>query len=475
MADVLKDRVATTVVDDGLSRYGAHVRRALDRLRARDQALDSSSFTPVSGLPEPDRLTELFSASGVALHDLGDYQGKQLTLLDLMRNPRTRTTKTYPSLVIVARAVQHILETGERVMIVTPSSANKATALRDAVLRAIECGLVTAGQLQILVVVPWASRAKLWASPLSQDADLARRNPVATYDGPEAGDVKLLARRLVDEHSERFWREHGVRLWHTMDIENYKAADVMRAHVENEFIPPEPGRPRLHVHPVSSAFGLLGHNLGVEQLAADGVGDPSNARYFLVQHLGTPDMVLSLYFGDTDRKLLPAYSYSSEDGLFRQDADPHFPLTTFAPDEVLDSTFYTRRPVTSEQMNQIIGQRGGGGIVVSLHECLTRYAQVRALLGLADVHLPADPRELREWSLVMGVTGTLIAIDRGLIAEDDILIHGSGSYGSADYEPIGERGLSPVRDVAELATLVLRAASAVTAAPATPALPDAPR
>ena len=35
-------------------------------------------------------------------------------------------------------------------------------------------------------------------------------------------------------------------------------------------------------------------------------------------------------------------------------------------------------------MNAIIRRHGGGGIVVSLHECLARYPQIRALLAEAE-------------------------------------------------------------------------------------------
>jgi hypothetical protein len=87
-------------------------------------------------------------------------------------------------------------------------------------------------------------------------------------------------------------------------------------------------------------------------------------------------------------------------------------------------------------MNAIIQQQGGGGIVVSRHEVLQRYPMLRELLGPGGVHLPADPWELREWSLVMAFTGLLNAIDRDLLDEKDILVHGSGSYHTGDFTPI---------------------------------------
>lgn len=104
----------------------------------------------------------------------------RLVLLDLMGNPGTLTVKTLASHVIVARAVRHTETTGEPVMLVTPSSANKATALRDAVLRAYRTGLATPAELRIVSLVPDASRAKLWSSALSEDAELAERNPCAS-------------------------------------------------------------------------------------------------------------------------------------------------------------------------------------------------------------------------------------------------------------------------------------------------------
>jgi hypothetical protein len=438
------------VVESALERYRGEVEGALSALAALAAAgQGTGGFVPGYELPPPSpQLARYLSASTLDLSDLGDYRGHRLTLLNLMRNPRTRTTKTLPSLVIVARAAEHIRRTGERVMIVSPSSGNKATALRDAVLRAYEAGLVTPEQLQILVVVPETSRAKLWDSPLSTDPELRRRNPVATHAGAQAADVKPLAMALVDGYAETLWRRHGVRLWYTLDIENYKAADVVRACVEQEHLPTPASR--LHVHAVSSAYGLLGHDLGARRLAAAGGPEPS-ASYLLVQHLGTPDMVLSLHFGGTSRDLLPAYDHDAVTGLYVQHRDPRFPATTFDPHEVLDPTFYTSQPPTSAAMNPLIRRQGGGGIVVSLHECLERYPRLRALLAPAGVNLPADPRDLREWSLVMALTGLFNGIDRGLVDQDDIVVHGSGSYQAEDYTPIPAGHLTPAASVGELA------------------------
>jgi Family of unknown function (DUF6002) len=204
-----------------------------------------------------------------------------------------------------------------------------------------------------------------------------------------------------------------------------------------------------------AAYGLLGHHLG--RTMASG-SDAAGARYFLVQHLDTPDMVLSLHFGTTDRSNLPEYTIDPRIGLYTQTQDPRFPTTTFDPTEVLDPTFYTRRPPTSEAMNRLIRAHGGGGIVVSLHECLGRYPYLRGLLALAGVELPADPRRLREWSLVMALTGVLNAIDRKLIGADQVVVHGSGSYSADDYTSIAETSPRTVTTACEVRNALYYAA-----------------
>lgn len=446
------------VIKNSLSRYGDYVRMALAALRREEQPAQTREFHPGYELPDPtERLVEFFAPSELAFADLGSYRSKRLTLLDLTRNPHTRTTKTCASLVIVARAVHHIQTTGERVMILSPSSGNKATALRDSVLRAFQTGLVTPEQLQIVVVIPQSSRDKVWSSPLIEDPALRARNPVVTYRGKQAADVKALARQLVDRYTEQLRNEHGVNLWYTLDINNYKVADIVRACAEYEYLPRDDGQHRLHVHAVSSAYGLLGHHFGVEILAGGGRTAPS-AHYFLVQHLATPDMVLSLHYDSTSRENMPNYHYIKDTGLYQQQESPYFPDTTSDPEENLDPTFYTRQPPTSAVMNSIIHMQGGGGIVVSLHECLERYPAVRAMLSAANIRLPEDPHRIREWSLVMAMTGILNAIDRGLVPEDDILVHGSGAYDMADYELISNAWLDPVSGIDDLATVTLRAA-----------------
>jgi hypothetical protein len=445
----------TQTLDNALAHYYEDLCRVVAAVRA-DRPPQTADFVPAFELPElSPAFRAYFSPSQMAGVQLGTYRGVRLMLLDLMRNKRTRTTKTLASLLMVARAVRHIQQTGEPVMLLTPSSANKATALRDAVLGALECALVGPDQLRIAVVVPEAARAKLWSSPLSTSPALAERNPVLVYPGTDRSAVKTLARATVDRHAATLHALTGMRLWYSLDIDNYRTADAVRAFFERDFIPPQPGRTRLHAHAVSSAYGLLGHHLG-DTFARDGGGD--DPRYFLVQHLDTPDMVLSLYFGSTSRENLPEYTHDPATGLYHQSADPHFPTATHDPDEIVDPTFYTHQPPTSAQMNGLIRAAGGGGVVVSLHECLSRYPEIRQLLGPAGVYLPADPRLLREWSLVMCVTGVLNGIDRGLVTEDEVLLHGSGCYSADQYTPVPEQALHRVTGECDVTRAIFHAA-----------------
>lgn len=433
-------------------RYYDQVSQALAESGRRSPAAPGV-FAPAWELPELDRrLREFFAVSHMAVAELGEYEGRALSLLDLMGNLRTRTTKTFPSLLIVARAIQHIRSTRESVMIVTASSANKATALRDAVLRAYETGLANPSQLRIAVLVPGTARSKLWSSALTGDAELRELNPLAVLDTPRPEDVKDLTKQAVEAEAQRLLADHGMRLWYTLELANYLPADTARAFFERDHLPA--AEHRVHAHAVSSAFGLLGHFFG-RQLAERADWPRPSAHYLLVQHLGTPDMVASLYNGD------PSYrpQWSRRDGVFVQDEDPRFPQAAFAPDEVLDPTFYSHRPATSRQMDEIIRRQGGGGIVVSLSECLGRYAQVRELLSGA-VELPADPRRLREWSLVMAVTGVLNALERGQCPQGEVLIHGSGSYQDGDFAVPDDRCLHTVASAKDLGRVLARAATA---------------
>jgi len=80
-------------------------------------------------------------------------------------------------------------------------------------------------------------------------------------------------------------------------------------------------------------------------------------------------------------------------------------------------------------MNDLIGRFGGDGIIVSRSECLQRYPCLRAHLAGSGVPVPANPKDIYEWSTIMAFTGVLNAIDRQLIPRDrDVVIHGSGCY-----------------------------------------------
>ncbi|WP_274561304.1 DUF6002 family protein [Streptomyces spiramyceticus] len=442
---------ATIASVNVLGDHGEQLRQALTATAGLRPP--GAGFEPAFALPEPtDRLAEFFAVTDLRFAGLGTVGDTRLVLLDLMGNPGTRTVKTLASHVIVARAVRHIDSTGEAVMILTPSSANKATALRDAVLRAYRTGLATPGQLRIVTVVPDAARPKLWQSDLDDDPYLAARNPMCVLDREHPEHVKTVAVQAMEGH-ERLFNRYGFRLWHTLDLDNYRCADAVRAFAEDAALPLERGAVRVHAHAVSSAFGLLGHHFGTTLLPER----PAPPQYFLVQHLATPDMVQSLYGTPP-----PEYRADAATGLYHQDEDPRYPYTTFSPAEELETTFYTRTPTTSRAMNEIIRANGGGGVVVSLHECLTRYGEIRALLARGGTRLPADPRALREWSLAMVTAGVLNGIDRGLIRADEVVVHASGSYGEGDFAPLPERSVRDVGGAEDVRRAVLDAAAAGT-------------
>jgi hypothetical protein len=445
------------IIENAIARNYAQIQHALHEL---NKDAPTEEFTPGAELPElTSQVRDYLATSTMAYSPLEEYQGHQLALLDLTRNPATGTTKTFASLVIVARAVEFIRATGERVTIVTPSSANKAVALRDAVLRAIQCGLVGAEQLNIVAIVPARSAYKLRASELSADPELRHRNPVAVHEGGDGGAVKAIAQEAVQNHRGLFETTAKTNVWHTLKLENYLAADVLRAFIEQDFFPPLPDVVRLHAHAVSSAYGLLGHAYGRQLLDQP---DPRPAvGYYLVQHLGAPDMVLHLYQGQPGGfGAPPRFTYDGARGVHRQGENPHFPQITFDPEEILDPTFYTRQPATSPRMTELIRAQGGGGIVVSRAECLARFGQVRSLLGNGGVTIPADPDLVQEWSIIMVVTGILNAIDRGLLKGDEVVLHGSGIYCRTDYDPIQLADLHATSSGSSLRDLIVTASRA---------------
>ncbi|MCO5997988.1 DUF6002 family protein [Actinoallomurus rhizosphaericola] len=443
------------ILENALAHYYPEVGSALSSLIKNDAPILNGEFDPGNRLPElTDEMVDYLSASTLACIEAATYDGKRISFLDLTRHSGTQTTKTFASLMIVARAVRFIQDSGLSLTIVTPSSANKAVALRDAVLRAIKSGLVRPDQLNIIALVPAGSVHKLRRSELFTDQELRTRNPLAVYPGPHAETVKHITRAAVDRYRQSATDAATRPVWYTLKLENYLVGDIIRAFAESDALPPAASTGRLHVHAVSSAFGLLGHDYGRSIMTGREAGPAS--RYFLVQHLGAPDMVTSLYDdGSGDPQLTaPTYTYQPKSGCYTQETNPHFPRITFDPKEVLDTTFYTRNPVTSPRMNEIIRSQGGGGIVVSLAECLERYGEVRAMCKQADIILPANPTLIQEWSLNMAMTGLMNAIDRGLIQENEILVHCSGTYTRDDYEGLAERNLPVVTNEDELVDLM---------------------
>lgn len=447
-------------VENALSRYYSYVEQALAKAETKRVKAKDPHFSPGFSIPimtEP--LRKLFGASNLAMGHMGTYRGRTLWLLDLMQNPETRTTKTFGSLVIVARAIRYIRETDERVMIMTPSAANKATALRDAALRAIDLGLVTSRQLQTAVVVPTSAAPKLWSSRLASEGDLSRRNPVLMYPGQEREAVKPMTRQFIDSHEASLLKKFGVRLWQSLHVDNYVVADVVRASFELEALGKGSEANRLHVHTVSSAYGLLGHYLG-RSLLKDSPNLGAKPRYLMVQHLETPDVVLDIHFGRVDKSDMPEYKYDTSVGVYQQNDNPYFPTVTLDPSERLEPTFYTRQPPTLQAIRELISSTGGTGLVVSLHECLSRYAEVRALIAAAGMNrLPADPRKIREWALVMATVGVLNAIDRGLVDEEEIVIHGSGCYSEDEFEPFPQHRAEHILNSSDMEESIYRAAT----------------
>lgn len=415
----------------------------------------TGDFEPSMRLPELDsRMVEFLSAATASMVDLGEYKGVPVRLLDLRRNPETQTTKTFASVLIVARAIRHIQETGKSIMLFSPSSGNKAIALRDAVTRALKAGLVEPHQLRIATLTPSQTVGKLRKSLLSEDPALRALNPIFVLDGSVPEAVKAVGQEFKKQFKDI--GDNSIELWHSLRLENYRFADQMRAFYDFEvgFAGRTDVR-TVHVHSVSSAYGLLGYYSGLQVLKESGqiVADPA---FLLVQHMATSDMVKHLLQNSFDDKVVPSYTPRA-DGIWTQSASPHFPQRTWAPHEVLEHTFYTQKPATADEMTGLIATHGGSGVVVSLLECIERYAECAKLLERSDVKLPADPRQLREWSLVMALTGTMNAIDRNLISGvDGYTIHASGSYSVEDYEPVPESWVHRVNDAQDMIRSVFR-------------------
>jgi len=166
----------------------------------------------------------------------------------------------------------------------------------------------------------------------------------------------------------------------------------------------------------------------------------------MVQHLATPDMIIYLNHSNFNYDNFPEYKYDKNTGLFTQSKLPYFPYYTYDKNELLDSTFYTHKPSTSITMNDLITKYGGGGIVVSLAECISRYPILVKLLEDININIPKDIRKIREWSLVMAYTGVLNAIDRGLIPYGkNLIIHASGFYTDENIQYLSNHNLISIQ------------------------------
>jgi hypothetical protein len=444
-----------------INRYYRGIEKAQRYLN--DQKIDTNRpiFEPDRQLPElSEDFASFFSVAQMHWSNLGKYKERHLKLLNLMSDPSTQTTKTFASLLMVGRAIEHIRLTGENIKILITTSGNKGIALRSAVERAITLGMVNKKQLSVVMLTTADSATKMRKSFLSENEGLWKLNPIILYTGKSSAHLKQFGRDFQEKYSDLLLAEHNTRLWYALDLNNYRVADSSRAFYEYENLLQDRSRTefsvRLHVHAVSSGFGFIGYQLGRNVLVKEGILSwEDNPGYLLVQHLHTPDLVLQTYFNSFDRQNIPKYDYDESTGLYIQHQHAHFPEQTFDPSENLDPTFYTIAPPTAGEIANMIERFGGGGIVVSLYECLEKYSIVRSLLRGANIDMLPDPRKVAEWSTVMAITGAINAIDREIIPEQaDLVIHATGYYAyGVDYAPICTDRLPKIDDDTSLDTL----------------------
>jgi hypothetical protein len=429
------------------------------KLLERDRIAAGGPWSPPFDLPDPAdaRWSELLQSTPLRFGRIGGYRGHMFDAIDLTGNPGTRTTKSLASMTMVARAILHARSSGRPLTIVTPTSGNKGTALRDAVARAQNSGIPGAELVRIVMLVPAASASKLRKCVNDSDPEFSVRNPIATVDVETGAELKELAAMATEEVRMRTAGRRGDH-WYSLALDNYRFADAMRAFLEHEVMVTggleAPTESRLHVQSVSSAFGLLGYQLGRDILDRDleFADQPlPPASYFLVQHLGAPDMILHLR--QDSGAAAPEYIHEHEGNGFRQHVDPSFPYVTDDPNEILDPTFYTRNPPTAVAMTDLIRRQGGGGIVVSKRECISRFTEIRDLFG-NWLPLPEDPHMLREWSLLMAACGILNAIDRDTVRTDRIVVHATGSYWDAILPSYQADRVVRLHDAGELITLL---------------------
>lgn len=444
-----------------INRYYSGIEKALIYLNKQQTDASQPIFEPDRHLPTlSEDYVVFFSAAQMHWLRLGEYKGRSLKLLDLMSDPSTQTTKIFASLLMVGRAIEHIRRTGENINILITTSGNKGIALRSAVERAIALGMVDKKQLKVVMFTTVDSTSKLRKSTLSENKELRQLNPIILYTGKSSSYLKQLGKDFQEKYSDRLFAESNTRIWYALDLDNYRCSDSMRAFFEYENLLQENSQPefsvRLHVHAVSSGFGFIGYHLGRTVLVNEGITTwEDNPGYFLVQSLRTPDLVLHNYFNSFDRQYLPSYEFDKITGLYSQHQNAHFAEKTFDLAEDLDSTFYTTSPPTAGKISEMIKQFGGGGIVVSLYECLEKYSIIRSLLSRVNIHIVADPRKVTEWATIMALVGAINAIDRDIIPEEaELVIHASGYYSlGMDYAPICVDNLPRIGDDTSLDAL----------------------
>lgn len=155
----------------------------------------------------------------------------------------------------------------------------------------------------------------------------------------------------------------------------------------------------------------------------------------------------------------PDYQRDEASGQWRQAAEPSFPAVTDDVAEVIDPTFYTTAPPTSAQVNLIVKEHGGGGLVISRQECLHRLAPVRELAANAGIEVTADPAQVREWSLIKGLAGVLVARERRLLDPGaEIVLHASGYYTDELIPPLPASRTVAVSSADDVARCLLAAA-----------------
>jgi hypothetical protein len=432
-----------------ISRYYQGILRA-EALIAEQTAgrVSEDDFQP-GALPRvlSKALVDFFAPATHEQRRLPSYRERNLRLLNLLSNSDTQTTKLTASLCMVARAINHIEQTGESILIVITTSGNKGTALRYAVERAIEMGLVQPAQLRTMMILPSCSNKKLRSSPLFTNSTLRELNPIVLYNGQQPERVKPLGKEFQRCFAEKLLKEQNTRIWYSLGLDNYRIADSALAFLDYEnALNQDSGKKRLNAQAVSSAYGLLGYHLGREVLVNEGLTDwDSNPGYFLVQQINIPDMILHCYFNSFSKSNIPEYFPSQIDGRLIQRTDAHFPLILGEAEAPLEQTFYTREPVTSPQVTSMIHRHGGGGIAVSTQECLAQLPLIRKLLEPQGLSIPKKAEDIREWAVIIGLTGIINAIDRDIIPEDvEVTFFATGFSKADDFENIGIDNLSQI-------------------------------